>query len=108
MSKKRSNKDCKNFAIEPIHISFGKLVVLENARLTIENGKHYALIGKNGIGKTSLLNAIANRNVPLPVNLNIIYVKQEELATDQTVLNTILSSDNELYLKNKDWKNSKN
>jgi ATPase subunit of ABC transporter with duplicated ATPase domains len=39
-------------------LSINRQQLLENTQLTISNGEKYGLVGKNGIGKTSLLNYI--------------------------------------------------
>jgi ATP-binding cassette subfamily F protein 1 len=94
-------QDYKNFTIDPIDISFGKLIVLQNTKLSVQYGEHYGLIGKNGIGKTSLLNAIANRQILVPEKLDMIYVKQEEPESERTVIETLLASDEKMYHKTK-------
>jgi len=93
--------DYKNFVIDSVNISFGKLVILENTALTIRYGQHYALLGKNGIGKTSLLNAIVSRTIPVPEKLDIIYVRQEEPESDLSVLDTLLAADEIMYANSK-------
>lgn len=40
--------------------SFGSTKVLTNINLKLEEGKIYGLLGRNGVGKTTLLNIIAN------------------------------------------------
>ncbi|XWV24844.1 ATP binding cassette sub family F [Tupanvirus deep ocean] len=100
-SNTNTNQDYKNFVIDPIDIAFGKLIILQNTRLVIQYGEHYGLVGKNGIGKTSLLNAIANKQLAIPDKLDIIYVKQEEPESDANVLETLLSSNEKLYVMNK-------
>ena len=93
--------DYKNFVVEPVDISFGANIVLEQTKLTIQFGEHYGLIGKNGIGKTSLLNAIINRQLKIPDRLDMIYVKQEEPESDTVVLDALLSSDPVMFAKSK-------
>ncbi|VDO80397.1 unnamed protein product [Soboliphyme baturini] len=44
-----------------------------NATLTIVAGKHYGLVGPNGMGKTTLLKHIANRRLDIPPNIDILY-----------------------------------
>ena len=41
--------------------SYGKTIVLEDVSLQIEDNKIYGLLGRNGIGKTTLLNIITNQ-----------------------------------------------
>ncbi len=38
--------------------TYGKTTVIENLSLTIETGQVYALLGKNGVGKSTLINMI--------------------------------------------------
>ena len=44
--------------IKKLTKSFGKNTVLDNIDLKIEKGNVYALLGKNGVGKTTLINII--------------------------------------------------
>lgn len=41
--------------------SYGKTKVLTDVNLTLEGNKIYGLLGRNGVGKTTLLNIIANQ-----------------------------------------------
>lgn len=50
--------------INHISKSYGKVTVLDDISLTIENNKIYGLFGRNGVGKTTLLNIINNRVFP--------------------------------------------
>lgn len=42
--------------------TYGKKTVLENLNLTLESGKIYGLIGRNGAGKTTMLSIMSNQN----------------------------------------------
>ena len=46
--------------IKNLNKSFGSTRVLTDINLSIEEGKVYGLLGRNGVGKTTLLNIIAN------------------------------------------------
>lgn len=87
------NEDSKNFVVNCLDIIFGKLTILSDTKLNLQYGDHYGLIGKNGIGKTSLLNFIAEKYN----GSDIIYVKQEEPESDLSILETLLSADKEVY-----------
>ena len=97
--KNNQRNSGENFTIDPVNISFGEYVILQNTKLTIEYGEHYALIGRNGVGKTSLLNSIYNRELQIPENLDMIYVKQEQDLPNTTVLKVLLLTDFEKYKK---------
>jgi len=58
----------------------GKTELLKNASLRLVYGRHYGLIGQNGIGKSTLLKNIANYSIPgFPQHLRVIYVQQDEI-----------------------------
>ncbi len=45
--------------LKEVSFSYGKQLVLNNIRLSLNKGTSYALIGKSGVGKSTLLNIIA-------------------------------------------------
>jgi len=59
------------------HLGGGR-ELLENASFTLTRGRIYALIGRNGKGKSTLLRALASRAVgDIPPELTVHYVSQE-------------------------------
>lgn len=61
----------------------GKEIVREGS-LSIIRGKKYGLVGRNGIGKTTLLKAIRKRRFGIPKGMKIYMIKQD-LVGDGTV-----------------------
>jgi len=56
----------------------GGLDLLEDASFTLTPGRRYALIGRNGKGKSTLLRYLASRRVGgLPANIAVHYVSQD-------------------------------
>src|ERR1700736_4703538 len=51
-------------AIEDIHVYYEEAYVLQGLSLALEQGQILALLGCNGVGKTTLVNAIAGFNPP--------------------------------------------
>lgn len=77
----------------------GGTQLLSDATLRFPVGRRFGLVGRNGIGKTTLLKRIAQYQVPgFPIHLKILHVKQEVRGTDATVLQMVLDSDVELKL----------
>uniref|UniRef100_A0A7S1T603 Probable ATP-dependent transporter ycf16 n=1 Tax=Compsopogon caeruleus TaxID=31354 RepID=A0A7S1T603_9RHOD len=85
----------RDVRIEGIDLSFGGLQLLEGANINLAYGRRYGVIGRNGIGKTSLLKAVARRELPLPEDMDVLYVEQEVTADERTPLQIVLDSDSE-------------
>ena len=50
----------------------------DDCNIQLVEGRKYGLCGRNGIGKTTLLRAIASREIPdFPLNLRCLHVSQE-------------------------------
>lgn len=60
-------------------MSYGKLVVLSNINLSIEKGQIYCLLGKNGVGKTTLINLILDLIKPSEGTIKILGFKSNML-----------------------------
>ena len=55
----------KDIHLQNISINTHNKILFKETDLKIIYGNHYGLIGKNGIGKTSLLKHIAYRKLPI-------------------------------------------
>lgn len=55
--------------VKDIHKQFGRKKVLNGVSFTIEKGEISCLVGVNGVGKTTILNAIMNLT---PVNKGLL------------------------------------
>jgi ATP-binding cassette subfamily F protein 3 len=72
--------------------------LLTNTSLRLVAGRCYALIGRNGTGKTTLLRAMAKRELPgMPTfaasGMRVCMIKHEVHATTQPVLERVLAAD---------------
>ncbi len=57
--------------VEGLHKSFGKLIVLDNLDLKIEQGGIFVILGPNGSGKTTLIKSVLGMVVPDAGNITI-------------------------------------
>ena len=57
--------------VEGLHKSFGKLTVLDNLDLTIDQGGIFVILGPNGSGKTTLIKSVLGMVVPDTGNITI-------------------------------------
>lgn len=106
----------KDIHLANIDVTFGSLRILSNAALTLAHGRRYGVIGRNGIGKSTLLRNMALREVPIPSHISVLcacfrsvfysrvtlltyilpphsYVEQEIVGDDTTAIQSVLQAD---------------
>ncbi|WRT63872.1 uncharacterized protein IL334_000798 [Kwoniella shivajii] len=83
----------KDIHLTNIDVSFASNRILAGATLTMAHGRRYGLIGRNGIGKSTLLRHLALREVPIPTHISVLYVEQEISGDDTTALESVLQAD---------------
>jgi len=68
--------------------------LLENATIKLVKGKKYGLVGRNGIGKTMMINAISRSEIDkFPTDIHMLQVEQEVVGDEFSVLQHILGCD---------------
>ncbi|KXZ41806.1 hypothetical protein GPECTOR_277g728 [Gonium pectorale] len=78
--------------IRGLCLGIGDRELLRDAHLALRSGVRYGLIGRNGVGKSSLLRACATRVIPgFPRDMKVLYVQQEMVPGDgRSALQTLL------------------
>lgn len=94
-SSKPTQEGIRDIKIEGLDLSFGGLELLNNVNLTLAYGHKYGIVGRNGVGKSTLMKAIAHRDLPIPTDMSVLYVEQEVVGDDRTPLQFVLESDEE-------------
>ncbi|CAF1307259.1 unnamed protein product, partial [Didymodactylos carnosus] len=79
--------------IDNFDISYGNKMLILAGTLDLIYGRRYGLVGRNGLGKSTLLRVIANRSLSLPSHLRILHVEQEVEGTDTVALQSVLECD---------------
>ncbi|XP_030072314.1 ATP-binding cassette sub-family F member 3 [Microcaecilia unicolor] len=79
--------------IENFDISFGERVLLTGAELNLSAGRRYGLVGRNGLGKTTLLKMMASRSLRIPSHISILHVEQEVAGDDTPAQQSVLECD---------------
>ncbi|OBZ80100.1 putative ABC transporter ATP-binding protein C29A3.09c [Grifola frondosa] len=88
-----SKNKSKDIHLPSIDVNFGSNRILSGASLTLAHGRRYGLIGRNGVGKSTLLRHIAMREVPIPSHITILFVEQEIIGDETTALDSVLKAD---------------
>lgn len=84
----------RDIIVDRFSIIVAGKALIENAQLKLSWGHKYGLIGRNGIGKTTLLRALAAGEIEKqPKGMNILYVEQEVDPSQQTVIEALLETD---------------
>jgi ATP-binding cassette subfamily F protein 3 len=93
----RSGRNERDINVRNITLSLDNgRVLLENGELKFAYQRRYGLVGKNGIGKTTLLKAIAHWDIEgFPRHLRVLHVRQEiqKAGDDTPVLQAVLDAD---------------
>lgn len=83
----------KDIHLPSVDVNFGSNRILSGATLTLAYGRRYGLIGRNGIGKSTLLRHIAMREIPIPPHITILFVEQEIIGDDTRAVDAVLKAD---------------
>lgn len=67
--------------------------MLQNADIMLAFGRRYGLVGRNGLGKTTLLRMISNRQLHIPSHISVLHVEQEVVGDDTTAIESVLQCD---------------
>jgi len=92
-SQIRGSNQSRDIHVEQFSLTYGKMDLIVNADLHLNYGRKYGLIGRNGMGKTTLLRHIASREIGIDNNLAILHVEQEVTGNEITVLECVLLAD---------------
>eukprot|EP00604_Paraphysomonas_vestita_P001674 CAMPEP_0174822380 /NCGR_PEP_ID=MMETSP1107-20130205/15307_1 /TAXON_ID=36770 /ORGANISM="Paraphysomonas vestita, Strain GFlagA" /LENGTH=618 /DNA_ID=CAMNT_0016041103 /DNA_START=103 /DNA_END=1956 /DNA_ORIENTATION=- len=101
-----SNSNERDVHVHNFTITYGGKILLEGADLRLVCGRRYGLVGRNGVGKTTLLKHMANFDIEgFPTHHRVLHVKQEVKTSEDTVLQVVLKADverNDLLAREKD------
>jgi len=85
-----SRVQSRDVRMEQVSIGLAGKELINDAVLQINHGRRYGLIGANGSGKTSLLAAIAARELPIPDHVDMWFVHREAEPEKITALQAVI------------------
>lgn len=86
-----SQPESRDIKIEQFSLSFHGRVLIENATIELNYGQRYGLLGANGSGKSTFLQTLAAREVPIPDHIDVYLLKEEAEPSDLNALEYILA-----------------
>ncbi|ORX82790.1 P-loop containing nucleoside triphosphate hydrolase protein [Basidiobolus meristosporus CBS 931.73] len=94
--KESTENQSKDVDLPGVNLAVNSVDLLLDSRLLLKAGTHYGLIGRNGIGKSTLLKSIGyGKLIGFPKNISTLYIEQlqesESQAFNRTVFETVLS-----------------
>ncbi|KAK6620399.1 hypothetical protein RUM44_006800 [Polyplax serrata] len=92
MEAKGTNRTL-DIRIENFDVAYGDKTLLQGADLVLASGRRYGLVGRNGLGKTTLLRMISSKQLAIPSHISVLHVEQEVIGDDTTALESVLESD---------------
>lgn len=85
--------ESKDIEINDLSITVGTREILQHTRLVLKAGLRYVFLGRNGLGKSTVLKALAERRVPgIATNVRMLLLDQTMVENAQKE-NTILTED---------------
>ncbi|XP_046390041.1 ATP-binding cassette sub-family F member 3 [Ischnura elegans] len=92
MEAKGTNRS-QDIRIENFDVAYGDRVLLQGADIILAFGRRYGLVGRNGLGKTTLLRMISNGQLRIPSHISVLHVEQEVIGDETPALESVLQCD---------------
>ena len=73
-SKRGAHANLRDVHVENVSLSFHRHRLLEDTDIQLSYGQRYGLIGPNGCGKTTLMNAIGHRMFYIPDTIDVFHL----------------------------------
>lgn len=84
----------QDIQLDRVTVSNGGRELIHDSNVTLAYGRKYGLVGRNGMGKTTFLRAMAKYQVDgLTENITVLHVAQEVRGDDTPALQTVLECD---------------
>jgi ABC-type multidrug transport system ATPase subunit len=92
-----TGENLQNIHLPSVSLQFAGNDLLTDSPMDVTRGHRYGLLGRNGVGKSTLLRQLAAGGIPgIPHSMRILLVHQQiQGRTDQTTLEALVSADSD-------------
>ncbi|KAF8939461.1 P-loop containing nucleoside triphosphate hydrolase protein [Dissophora ornata] len=80
----------RDIKIESFSLSFHGRELISNTDIDFNFGRRYGLIGANGSGKSTFLECLAAREVPIPEHIDIYLLQEEAAPSDNNAIEAVV------------------
>ncbi|KAF9436808.1 hypothetical protein BGZ76_002890 [Entomortierella beljakovae] len=80
----------RDIKIESFSLSFHGRELISNTDIDFNFGRRYGLIGANGSGKSTFLECLAAREVPIPEHIDIYLLQEEAAPSDHNAIEAVV------------------
>ncbi|KAG0303411.1 ABC transporter ATP-binding protein arb1 [Dissophora globulifera] len=80
----------RDIKIESFSLSFHGRELISNTDIDFNFGRRYGLIGANGSGKSTFLECLAAREVPIPEHIDIYLLQEEAAPSDNNAIESVV------------------
>nr|UOU03350.1 ATP-binding cassette subfamily F2 [Brachionus rubens] len=95
----------RDIHIHQFSVTFYGQELVADSNLELNMGRRYGILGLNGSGKSTILTAIAKKEIPIPPHVDIFHLSREIPATNKTALEAVLEADEEIESLEKEAEN---
>jgi ATP-binding cassette subfamily F protein 2 len=92
-TEKTIKPNARDIKVEGLTIGLGGYDLVHEATLTLNWGRRYGLLGRNGCGKSILLSVLGAKLLPLPRTIDVYHVVSEIEPTEMSALDAVLACD---------------
>ncbi|KAG0055709.1 hypothetical protein BGZ89_002294, partial [Linnemannia elongata] len=80
----------RDIKIESFSLRFHGRELISNTDIDLNFGRRYGLIGANGSGKSTFLECLAAREVPIPEHIDIYLLQEEAAPSDYNAIEAVV------------------
>jgi ATP-binding cassette subfamily F protein 2 len=85
-----SQEQARDIKFVGFSLSSRGIPLIADTTLELNFGRRYGLIGRNGSGKSTFLNCLGSRELPIPTHIDIYLLQEEVEPSDKTAMETVV------------------